>query len=134
MPNKFPRGHNEIKALIAQCAEFGVGIDALPEYGGRFPRFRFMPVAEPPLHNGRPSGRGLVSAGARNPHGVKNWSPSKLSLNPMYGCPMIGDDWDLHKAKAEWAKGDPSLLRNWLAARPRPMPEPVHVPELPLAA
>lgn len=111
---KFPRGHSEIKALIAQCALSGVGIEQLPN--GAAPSFRFEPVENPPLHSGKPSGRGLVWAGARNPHKVKNWSPMKLSLDPQYKVPMLGDPEVLRHARYQWGEGNPVPMRQYLDA------------------
>ena len=107
------------RALIKGCAEQGVGIDDL----GNGSTFRFVPTehgGDP--YKGRrdegPSGRGTLP-GTVQPWfrklKLRNYTPPSLSLAPMYGQPMKGDDGDLTAARRRYADGDPAPLRKWLA-------------------
>lgn len=110
--------HNRAKAVIAAAAMAGAGIDFLPDA----PNFRFEPVENLPLHNGKPSSRGKFAY--QNRLKLKNWLPTGLDLAPQYNCPMKDDPWQFHAAKQAWHGGNPVPLRKWLAENP-----PVRAPE-----
>lgn len=107
-------------ALIRAAADAGAGILELEGA----PRFRFEPAAakaapaEPygkESDYGGPGPRGSYAPPAK-PHmrKLKNWRPARLSLEPMYGTAMAGDPPELTRARREYAKGKPELLRAWL--------------------
>ena len=101
------------RALIKGCAEHGVGIDDL----GNGSTFRFVPAKpKPPSDYAKPSGRGSTATPCQPwAKKLKNWKPSRMSLDPMYTTPMAGDDCELTEARRRYANGNPAPLRAWLA-------------------
>lgn len=136
---KHKPGHKATLDLIKSCAANGVGIDALPDAGVHFrfvpkdqmlnwkgepehpPRFKdsFTPNTDAARGgyegNHGPSSRGSVRCGKGKPKHIKNWSPARTSLDPMYAYAMKGDSEALTAARAAWSMGNPKPLRQWLA-------------------
>ena len=106
------------RALIKGCAENGVGIDYI---GDHAPRFRFVPAkrSSDPYQgreDSKPSSRGSTVTPCQPwAKKLKGWKPSRMSLDPMYGQPMRGDDCELTEARRCYANGNPAPLRAWLA-------------------
>ena len=98
------------KEVIKAAAEAGVEIVSLEVA----PRFRFTPRGDRAAHYGPPSKRGSVACGS-NPLKLRSWSPTRLDANPMYFCPMMGDDPALTAARSRWHHGHPEDLRLYLA-------------------
>jgi hypothetical protein len=121
MALRFPRGHAATKKMIASCAAQGVGIDGIEGA----PSFRFIPAESkaPPSsfsngdEYGEPSKRGSIACGKPKPKHIKNWNPSRLSVEPQYNVSMAGDDHRLTQARRDYAMGKPAKLRAYLAAQ-----------------
>lgn len=99
------------KATIAALAKSGGAVAAgdLPEA----PAFSFTPV-EREASNAKPSNRSGFSYRSRF-KSASGWRPAGLSYKPYEARELTDTPAALEKAKREYQKGNPKLLREYLA-------------------